>query len=228
MIRSILLPGLLAMLLLAGCTSQDRPAKPGTGGKPAATPRTIVCYGNSLTEGPGLKREEAYPALLQEELTRNGLGHWTVVNGGVSGRTTAQGLDAIDEVLDGQVDVLVLELGANDGLRQQSVAKMRENLAAMVDQVRQHHPQASIVLCGMMLPDDIGTEAYRSEFKAAFEAVAQEKRLYYLPFLLDGVAGKKELNQPDGLHPNAEGHKLVARNVWRALQAVVAKVQPTG
>ncbi|HEU5196442.1 MAG TPA: arylesterase [Methylomirabilota bacterium] len=187
---------------------------------PAAAPAqepVIVALGDSLTAGLGVPSEEAYPALLEARLAREGL-RYRVVNAGVSGDTTAGALRRLDWVLRARPAVVVVALGANDGLRGLPVAAMRDNLVAIVMRLRE--AGARVLLAGMRLPPNYGAE-YTREFAAAFETVARRTSVPLLPFLLDGVAGRPALNRPDGIHPNAAGQRQVADNVWRALEPLV-------
>ena len=185
---------------------------------PAQEP-VIVALGDSLTAGLGVAADEAYPALLEARLAREGLGRYRVVNAGVSGDTTAGALRRLDWVLRARPAIVVVALGANDGLRGLPVAAMRDNLVAIVTRLRE--AGVRVLLAGMRLPPNYGAE-YTREFAAAFETVARRTSVPLLPFLLDGVAGRANLNLPDGIHPNAAGQKLVADNVWRALQPLLA------
>ena len=177
----------------------------------------IVALGDSLTAGLGVAAEEAYPALLEARLAREGL-HYRVVNAGVSGDTTAGALRRLDWVLRARPAVVVVALGANDGLRGLPVAAMRDNLVAIVTRLRA--AGARVLLAGMRLPPNYGEE-YTREFAEAFTAVARRTSVPLLPFLLDGVAGRPALNQPDGIHPNAAGQRMVAETVWRSLRPML-------
>jgi len=177
----------------------------------------IVALGDSLTAGLGVAAEEAYPALLQARLAREGF-HYRVVNAGVSGDTTAGALRRVDWVLRARPAIVVVALGANDGLRGLPPATMRDNLVAIVTRLRKGG--ARVLLAGMRLPPNYGA-AYTREFAEAFDAVARRTSVPLLPFLLDGVAGRAALNLPDGIHPNAAGQRMVADTVWRALQPLL-------
>ena len=177
----------------------------------------IVALGDSLTAGLGVAADEAWPALLQARLEREGL-HYRVVNAGVSGDTTAGALRRLDWVLRARPVVVIVALGANDGLRGLSTEAMRDNLVAIVTRLRESG--ARVLLAGMRLPPNYGT-AYTREFAGAFDAVARRTSVPLLPFLLQNVGGHAALNQPDGIHPNAAGHQVVADNVWRALQPLL-------
>ena len=199
-----LLAGLLVLTLLPAALAH-------------AQEPVIVALGDSLTAGLGVTADEAYPALLQARLERDGL-HYRVVNAGVSGDTTAGALRRVDWVLRARPAVVVVALGANDGLRGLPVTAMRDNLAAIVTRLRAGG--ARVLLAGMRLPPNYGA-AYTREFAGAFPSVAHRASVPLLPFLLEGVAGVPALNQADGIHPNAAGQRVVADNVWRALQPLL-------
>jgi len=179
----------------------------------------IVALGDSLTAGLGVAAEEAYPALLQARLAREGL-HYRVVNAGVSGDTTAGARRRVDWVLRARPAIVVVALGANDGLRGLPVAVMRDNLVAIVTRLRE--AGARVLLAGMRLPPNYGA-AYTRDFAEAFGTVARTTSVPLLPFLLEGVAGRPALNLPDGIHPNAAGQRMVADAVWRALQPLLRR-----
>lgn len=187
------------------------------GGGPAEG--TIAVLGDSLTAGFGLAPEEAYPALLQERLRRAGY-NYRVVNAGVSGDTTAGGLRRVGWVLRSRPTIAIVALGANDGLRGLSVAGMRANLEQIVERFRAEGVR--VLLAGMRVPPNYG-EAYGREFAAAFPAVAHKTGAALMPFLLDGVAGDPQLNQADGIHPNARGQAIIAARVWRHLEPLLHK-----
>jgi acyl-CoA thioesterase-1 len=178
-----------------------------------------VALGDSLTAGLGLDRTEAWPALLQARLDHEGY-DYEVVNAGVSGDTTAGGRRRLDWALDGDVEVLVLELGANDGLRGVPPSETRANLDAMVTAAKARG--ITVLLCGMEAPPNFGPE-YTREFRAVFADVAQVHDVAFLPFFLEGVAGDPALNQADGIHPNIEGTRRVADHVWRALEPLLTR-----
>lgn len=175
-----------------------------------AEERVIVALGDSLTAGFGVAAEEAWPARLEARLAREGY-RYRVVNAGVSGDTSAGGLRRVDWVLRAGPEIVIVALGANDGLRGQSVAAMRRNLAEIV--ARLHAGGARVLLAGMRLPPNYGAD-YVREFTQAYAEVARTARVPLAPFLLDGVAVDPRLNQPDGLHPNAEGHRRIADRLW--------------
>ena len=180
--------------------------------------KVILFFGNSLTAGYGLDDLSAsFPSLIQDRLDSLDYAY-TVVNAGLSGETTASGNSRLEWVLERQpVDVFVLELGANDGLRGIDPAETRQNLSEMIDKVRSAYPEAKIILAGMMVPPNMGAE-YSREFQRIYPELAEEKNVELIPFLLEDVAGEPELNQGDGIHPNAAGNKIVAENVWQVLQ----------
>jgi acyl-CoA thioesterase-1 len=182
--------------------------------------KVILFFGNSLTAGYGLEPSESFPALIQEKIDSLGY-NYKVVNAGVSGETTSGGLNRIDWVLERQqVDIFVLELGANDGLRGVDPQLSKQNLARIIDKVRAAYPTAQIILAGMMVPPSMGTE-YSRRFSSIFPELAEEKDVMLIPFLLEDVAGEKDLNQGDGIHPTAEGQQIVAENVWAVLEDVI-------
>jgi len=182
--------------------------------------KTVVVLGDSLAAGYGLDPNEAYPALLQKKIKEAGW-NFIVVNAGVSGDTTAGGLRRVEWLLKRRLDVLLLELGGNDGLRGITVESMKANLQAIIDRVKQKYPQAQIVLAGMKMPPNMG--AYAEQFNKVFPQLAKENHTALVPFLLEGVGGKPDLNLPDMIHPTAEGHKVVADNVWKTLRPILAK-----
>ncbi len=179
----------------------------------------VLFLGTSLTAGYGLAADQAYPALIQEKIDSVGL-RFRVVNAGVSGETSAGGLRRIDWLLRQPIAVLALELGANDMLRGQDLRAMRANLQEIIDRTRAAHPRARVIIAGMQAAPNLG-EPYGREFAAAFEQLAAENGAQLIPFLLDNVAGRPELNQLDGNHPTAEGHRVVADNVWKVLEPML-------
>ena len=204
----------LATLLAIGVASAG--AQPPAGGT-----RTIVFFGDSITAGYGLEDPgaEAFPALIQKKIDAAGL-DWRAVNAGLSGETSAGGLRRIDWVLRQPVDILVLELGANDGLRGIPVQETRANLTAIVEHVRARFPAARIILAGMRMPTNMG-EDYDRSFAGTYTEVAARERIELIPFLLEGIGGRPDLNQGDGIHPTAAGHAIVADTVWRVLRPLL-------
>ncbi len=180
----------------------------------------IVAFGDSLTAGFGLAEIESYPFLLQQRLDSEGL-KFEVVNAGVSGDTSLGGLERIDWVLEQEnVEVLILALGANDLLRGIPVEKMRNNLDGIIRKAKQKN--VKILLCGMLAPPSMGAE-YQREYTAAFPDLADKYDVAYLPFLLEGIALQRELNQADGIHPNAEGTRLMTENIYKELKPLLAE-----
>ncbi len=199
------------IFLLAGATL--------TLAAPAAETRTLVFFGDSLTAGYGLDPDQAFPALIQQKIAAARL-PWRTVNAGLSGETTAGGLRRLDWILRQRVDLIVIELGGNDGLRGFAPAETRANLQAIIDRVRAKLPAAQIVLAGMQIPTNLGDERTR-EFANIYPALAEKNKVGLIPLLLANVGGRPELNQPDGIHPTAEGHRIVAETVWKKLQALL-------
>lgn len=187
-------------------------AAPAAAARPGSRPR-IVCLGDSLTAGLGLRPDEAYPALLQRRLDERGL-HYEVVNAGVSGDTSAGGLRRLEWALDGDVRVLVVALGGNDALRGLPPRDLARNLAAIIERALAR--SIRVILAGMEAPPNNGEE-YTREFRAVFTALARRYPVTLIPFLLKDVAGEPALNQPDGIHPNAQGARIMAETVWEAL-----------
>jgi acyl-CoA thioesterase-1 len=183
----------------------------------ARAEETIAVLGDSLTAGFGVAPDEAYPALVQERLRREGY-DYRVVNAGVSGDTTAGGLRRVDWVLRSRPSIVVVALGGNDGLRGLSVAAMRANLEQIVERFRT--AGAQVLLVGMRVPPNYG-EAYGKAFAAAFPTVARKTGVPLMPFLLDGVAGDARLNQPDGIHPTAKGQAIMAEHLWPYLKPLL-------
>lgn len=182
----------------------------------------ILFFGDSLTAGLGLDSiQEAYPALIQEKIDSLGL-PYRCVNAGLSGETSAGGLERIDWVLQEPVSIFVLALAANDGLRGLPPANTRANLEAILEKVRAANPDAQLVLAGMKIPPSMGQQ-YFTEFEAIFPKLAEEQDLTLIPFLLDQVAGIESLNQSDGVHPTAEGQRIMAENVWSVLEPLLQR-----
>jgi acyl-CoA thioesterase-1 len=186
----------------------------------AADGRPVVLFvGTSLTAGYGLPSDEAFPALVQQRIDAAGL-EYRVVNAGVSGDTSAGGLRRIDWLLQLPISVLVLELGANDMLRGLSSETMRDNLQQILDRTRAAYPNARFVIAGMRALQNLG-DGYVEEFETSFPALAEKNDATLIPFLLEGVAGDRSLNQADDIHPNAEGQKKVAAVVWPKLEPLL-------
>ena len=195
--------------------SSATPATPA----PSKSAQKIVAFGDSLTAGYGLSPQESYPSLLQQKLDRDGYGY-EVVNAGISGDTSAGGVRRIDWSLEGDVKVVILELGANDLLRGQPIKQMKNNLGAIIARAKAHG--ARVLLAGMEAPTSTGPD-YRKAVHEAFQALAREHDIALIPFLLDRVAGIDSLNQEDGVHPTAEGTKIVAETVYQYLKPMLNK-----
>ncbi|SEA68094.1 arylesterase [Bizionia paragorgiae] len=182
--------------------------------------KTILCFGDSITAGLGLEdTNDAYPGVLQQRIDSLNLGY-TVINSGVSGETTAGGRSRIDWVIKQKPSIFLLELGANDGLRGVALTETQSNLQAIIDVVKTKSPETTIVLAGMQMPPNMGLN-YTTKFEALFLNLAEENDLEFIPFILKDVGGISDLNQRDGIHPNAEGHKIVANNVWDVLKPLL-------
>jgi len=184
--------------------------------------RTVVVLGDSIAAGYGLEADQSFPAVLQKKIQKAKL-NVEVVNAGVSGDTSAGGLRRIDWVLKRNCDVLVLELGGNDGLRGLPVAAMQSNLEKIIERTRAKYPQAQILVAGRKMPPNMGGD-YDEAFQQAFASVAEKTKATLIPFLLQNVGGIPMLNLPDHIHPTAEGQKIVAENVWKFLQPVLQKL----
>jgi acyl-CoA thioesterase I len=222
-----IIAGTLAALLIGCAGTPDKAAEADRGGTardsggataapaPAAAP-TIVFLGTSLTAGLGLDPDAAYPALIQRKVDSAGL-RYSVINAGVSGESSAGALRRIDWILRQPPAFLVIETGANDGLRGQDPDSIRANVQGMIDRVRKVSPSTRIILAGMEALPNLGAD-YTRRFRAVYPALATSNRLPLIPFLLDRVAGVDSLNQQDGMHPTEAGAKIVADNVWRVLR----------
>ena len=187
-----------------------------------ATPapkKTIVFLGDSLTAGLGVQPAEAFPALIAEKIRAANL-PFEIENAGLSGDTSAGGLRRIDWLLQRPIDVLVLELGGNDGLRGLQLKSLKANLQAIIDKTKTKNPQVKIVVAGMQVPPNLGAD-YAGGFQRVFSELAQENNAVLIPFLLEGVGGNRELNQQDLIHPSAAGHRIIAELVWRTLEPIL-------
>lgn len=178
-------------------------------------PKVILFFGDSLTAGYGLSPEQAFPALVEKNCNKNGT-PCKAINAGLSGETSAGGLSRIDWILRQPIDVFVLELGANDGLRGLPLDQTKKNLQAIIDKVKAKYPDVKIVIAGMMVPPNMGPD-YTASFRKIFPELAKKNNATLIPFLLQDVAGYEKLNLGDGIHPNQEGHRIVANNVYQAL-----------
>lgn len=184
----------------------------------------IIFFGNSLTAGYGVDPSEAFAGLIQQKIDSLGYAY-NVINAGVSGETTATGLSRVEWVVKRQsVDIFVLELGGNDGLRGLNPQETKKNLIAIIEKVRSIHPEVEILLAGMMIPPNMG-EPYANEFKKIYAEIAEQKNVKLIPFLLKDVGGVADLNLPDGIHPTPEGHEIVAETVWEYLKPMLEKAE---
>jgi acyl-CoA thioesterase-1 len=210
-------------ITVAGCgsqpTSNDTSEKADTKAAPTAN-KNILVFGDSLTAGYGLDdASESYPSVLQTKIDSAKL-PYTIINGGLSGETSAGGKGRIDWLLKQHIDVFVLELGANDGLRGIPVKETEQNLQTIIDHVKAKYPNAKLVMLGMQVPPNMGDD-YVSDFKDMFPKLAAKNNMTLVPFLLQGVGGVRALNQKDGIHPTAKGAKILANNVWQELKGLL-------
>jgi acyl-CoA thioesterase-1 len=203
---------LAAWLTSCSTSTEKKQAEEGTQVVATTARKTILFFGNSLTAGYGIDPEESFAGRIQTRLDSLKK-EFRVINGGLSGETTAGGLSRLDWFLEEEPYLFVLELGGNDGLRGIALTETKKNLLAIVDKVQAKYPNTKIILAGMQIPPNMGQE-YTEEFKAIYPAVAKEKNIELIPFLLEGVAGNPDLNLPDGIHPTAEGHRLVMETLW--------------
>jgi acyl-CoA thioesterase I len=218
----------LSMLVCAACAQPDVPPAEGRSANEAPAPNRpapsaarprIVFLGDSLTAGYGLAKEESVPSLVQARLRSEGYSY-DVVNAGVSGDTSAGGLSRLDWSLEGDVRILVIELGANDGLRGLPVANMKRNLTEIISRAQSRG--IKVVLTGMEAPPNFGA-AYTAEFRQVYRDLSKLPDVTFMPFYLDGVAGIPHLNIADGMHPNVEGARIIERAVWRTIEPLLEK-----
>ena len=219
---SIIIAALI--IILSGCTDNKKPAESDQNNtaKETATvtkKKTIVFYGNSLTAGYGVSPSEAFPAIIQKKIDSLGF-PYNVINAGVSGETSSGGKTRIDWILHEPVDIFVLELGANDGLRGTPLSETKKNLQQIIDKVKAKYPDTKLVFAGMEIPPNMG-QAYTTEFRNIYTELAAKNNMTLIPFLLEGVGGEPELNQADGIHPNEQGSLIVAKNVWKQLEKLL-------
>jgi acyl-CoA thioesterase-1 len=198
----------LALVLTASAAFAQNDAK-----------KTLVFLGDSLSAGFGVKGTEAFPVLIGEKIRAADL-PYQVENAGLSGDTTTGGLRRIDWLLQRPIDVLVIELGANDGLRGLPVTAIKSNLQTIIDKTKSKNPNVKVVIAGMQMPPNLGGD-YANSFQRAFGEVAEANNATLIPFLLEGVGGMRELNQPDSIHPTAAGHRVIADLVWRTLEPIL-------
>ncbi len=224
--RVRLVAGLALCLVAAACSGDSRADSEPKPPTPALLPSTvderpkIVALGDSLTAGLGLVETESFPGLLQAQIDADGY-EFEVINAGVSGDTSAGGLRRLDWVLKDDVKVLIVALGANDGLRGLSVQQMKNNLSQIIERAQERG--LVVILAGMEAPPNYGDE-YAASFRKVYADLAQKYRVTFVPFLLAGVAGVPNLNQPDGIHPTAEGTAVVAASVWRVLHPILDQI----
>ena len=226
--RAGLIPLLFFVCLATSCgnaparNASNSKQAPGTAATQPATARPrVVALGDSLTAGLGLSQSEAYPALLQKRIDEAGLG-FEVVNAGVSGDTSAGGVRRLDWVIGDGTKVLILALGANDGLRGLPVDQMKNNLETVITRAKARG--IDVILAGMEAPPNFGRE-YTGEFRDVFRDLARKHDLVFVPFLLDKVAGQSQLNQGDGIHPNAQGAEILAGTVWAVLEPMLTRLR---
>ncbi len=185
-------------------------------------PRVILCLGDSLTAGYGLDQSQAYPALLQQKIDRIGW-NFQVLNAGLSGETSAGGVRRLEWFLKRKIDVLILALGGNDALRGIALESTEKNLDDLMTRTQAKYPGVKIIIAGMLIPPNWGPD-YANKFRGIFPGLAKKHKAQLIPFLLEGVGGHPQLNFPDGIHPTAEGHLIVAENVWKVLKPLLASM----
>ena|GEM_PF-41875 len=214
---------LLASIIFSSCSSKPQQkaetAESTPSVEPKAPQKTILFFGNSLTAAYGIDPEDGFAGLTQFRIDSLGL-DYKVINGGLSGETTAGGLSRLDWFLEDEPTIFILELGGNDGLRGILLSETKNNLLAIIDKVRSKYPDTKIILAGMQIPPNMGQE-YAKEFSELYPAVAAEKNVTLIPFLLDRVGGIPELNLPDGIHPTEAGHRIVFETIWPYIEAVL-------
>lgn len=215
------------MLISCGDTNKDKtkkesdlPNKTETKKEEMSSKKRILCFGDSITAGYGLyDSNDAYTGVLQDKIDSLGL-DYVVINSGVSGETTAGGKSRIKWVMNQNVDIFLLELGGNDGLRGIPLTETKANLQAIIDVVKNKNKETKIILAGMELPPNMGQD-YTTEFRNIYSEIAKKNNLTFIPFILKDVGGIKKLNQNDGIHPTAQGHKIVANTVWEFLKPLL-------
>jgi acyl-CoA thioesterase I len=215
------MPAICGIALALCFFSEALPAQTSTPGPAATSTKTIVFLGDSLTAGLGLSPSEAFPALIAEKIRAAGL-PFQVENAGLSGDTSAGALRRTDWMLQRPIDVLVIALGGNDGLRGLPVKSLKANLQAIIDKAKTKNPAVKIVIAGMQIPPNMGA-AYAEEFAKVYADLARENSAALIPFLLEGVGGNRDLNQPDLIHPTAAGDRVIADLVWRTLEPILRK-----
>ena len=228
LVFKIMTKGLISIIVIAilisRCANNEKTSgiKENTDAKDStsvAKIKTIVFFGNSLTAGYGLSPSQAFPALIQNKIDSLKL-PYKVINAGVSGETSSGGNSRIDWILRQPIDVFVLELGANDGLRGIPLSETRKNLQSIIDKVKSKYPGVKLVLAGMQIPPNMG-QKYSTEFRNIYPELATKNGMILISFILEGVGGELKLNQEDGIHPTAEGHAIIAGNIWSVMEGVV-------
>lgn len=184
----------------------------------AAANKKLVVLGDSITEGYGVSKTAAFPAVLEKKLHEGGKKEWTVINAGISGSTTASAMSRMKWQLKSNPDVVILALGANDGLRGLKIEEIKKNLSDVIEYAIQHHVR--LILAGIYMPPNYG-KAYTEQFKSMYSSLAKKYKLTFIPFILEGVAGNPKLNLADGIHPNEAGHKVIAENVFNVVKDVL-------
>ena len=223
--KYVLLLTVLGATLLAACgndsssTTSDSKESPSATSNKNVKKKNILFFGTSLTAGLGLDPADAFPALIQDRIDSLAL-PYQVINGGLSGETSAAGKERIDWLLKQPVAIFVLELGANDGLRGLDLQETTKNLQAIIDKVKAKYPDAKLVMAGMQVPPNMG-KTYAGDFKNIFPTLAQQNNMTLIPFLLDRVGGVPKLNQADGIHPTAAGQRIMAEHVWEQLKGLL-------
>jgi acyl-CoA thioesterase I len=212
------------IILFSGCADDKKPADSNQknivkDSAAVAKKKTIVFFGNSLTAGYGLSPSQAFPAIIQKKIDSIGL-PYQVVNAGVSGETSSGGNTRVDWILKQPVDIFILELGANDGLRGIPLSETRKSLQSIIDKVKAKYPATKLIFAGMQVPPNMGQQ-YSTEFRNIYTELSSKNAMTLVPFILEGVGGEPSLNQEDGIHPTAEGHKIVAENLWRQLKPLL-------
>ncbi|MDX1672579.1 MAG: arylesterase [Balneolaceae bacterium] len=202
---------LFLLVICSGVSGQDKAEK------------RILFFGDSITAGLGVSADQAFPALIEDKIDSLGW-NFEVVNGGLSGETSAGGLRRIDWVMRREIDLFVLELGGNDGLRGIDLKSTRENLKKIIEKVRGKYPDARIFLAGIRVPPNLGPD-YTEQFRTMYPEIAEEMDVRLIPLLLEGVGGNPEMMQGDGIHPNAKGHRKAAEKVWRYMRPVLEEMR---
>lgn len=181
--------------------------------------KSILFFGDSITAGLGVDKSQAFPALVQQKVDSAGL-NYEVINGGLSGETSAGGLRRIDWVLQRKIDVFVLELGGNDGLRGIELSSTKDNLQQIIDKVQSKYPDVQIILAGMQVPPNLGQE-YTRQFESMYPELAKENDLPLIPMILDKIGGNEDFMQGDGIHPTPKGHRVIAETIWEKLEPLL-------